>query len=100
MSRPRKYPPELLERAARMVQETERPIAHVARDLGISSEVLRKRVRQVEADTGVRPAQLSTSERDELKRLQREDAELRRAYAILKDASVYFATALDPTRRG
>jgi transposase len=100
MSRPRKYPPELLDRAVRMVQETERPIAHVARDLGISSEVLRKRVRQVEADAGVRPAQLSTSEREELKRLRRENAELRRANAILRDASVYFATALDPTRRG
>lgn len=99
MSRPRKYPPELLDRAMREVWESERPIAHVARDLGINSEVLRKRVRQVEADRGERPQQLSTSEREELRRLRRENAELRRANLILKDASLYFAGELDPTRR-
>jgi transposase len=42
---------------------------------------------------------LKTDERDELKRLRKENAELRRANAILKDASVYFAQELDPTRR-
>src|SRR4051812_2090828 len=42
MSRPRKYPPELLERGARLVFESGRPIAHVARDLGVPSETLRK----------------------------------------------------------
>lgn len=99
MSRPRRYPPELLERGVRMVEESGRPIAHVARDLGVSSEVLRRRVRQVEADRGDRPAVLSTSERDELKRLRKENAELRRANAILKDASLYFAAELDPTRQ-
>jgi len=99
MPRPRKYPPELLERAARMVSESERPIAHVARDLGINWEVLRKYVRQLEADSGTRP-QLTTTEREELKRLRAENVELRRANAILRDASVYFATRLDPTGRG
>jgi transposase len=99
MGRPSKFPPELMERAVRMVEESGRPIAHVARDLGISSEVLRKRVRQAEADRGERPEQLTTSERSELAKLRRENAELRRANAILKDASVYFATELDPSRR-
>jgi transposase len=89
----------LRERAVRLVFESGRPIAHVARDLGISSEVLRKHVRQAEADRGERPQQLTTSEREELKRLRRENAELKRANAILKDASVYFAGELDPTRR-
>jgi transposase len=56
-------------------------------------------VRQAEADSGRRRDLLTTSERDELKRLRKENAELRRANAILKDASVYFATELDPTRR-
>ncbi len=45
------------------------------------------------------PELLTTNEREELKRLRKEVAELRRANAILKDASVYFATELDPTRR-
>jgi transposase len=56
-------------------------------------------VRQAEADRGLRPEQLTTSEREELKRLRKENVELRRANAILKDASVYFATELDPSRR-
>ena len=83
-----------------MVEESGRPIAHVARDLGVGAEVLRKRVRQAEADRGERPQLLSTSEREELKRLRAENAQLRRANAILKDASLYFAGELDPTRRG
>ena len=99
MPAPRKYSDELRERAVRLVFESGRPIAHVARDLGIHKEALRQWVRQAEADQGVRPQQLTTGEREELKRLRKENAELRRANAILKDASVYFATELDPTRR-
>ena len=56
-------------------------------------------MRQAEADRGVRRDLLKTDERDELKLLRKENAELRRANAILKDASVYFAQELDTTRR-
>jgi transposase len=56
-------------------------------------------VRQAEADRGARRDLLKTDEREELKKLRKENAELRRANAILKDASVYFAQELDPTRR-
>ena len=99
MARPRKYPDELRERAVRFYFESNRPIAHVAQDLGIHKEALRQWVRQAEADRGVRRDLLKTDEREELKRLRKENAELRRANAILKDASVYFAQELDPTRR-
>ena len=99
MSRPRKYPDELRERAVRLVFESKRPIAHVAQDLGIHKEALRQWVRQAEADQGRRPELLTTNEREELKRLRKEIVELKRANLILKDASVYFATELDPTRR-
>jgi transposase len=71
MSRPRKYPEELLERGVRLALESGRPIAHVARNLGINSEVLRKRVRQAEADQGLRPDLPTTEEREEIKRLDR-----------------------------
>src|SRR5215208_4178579 len=53
MSRPRKYTPELLDRGARLVFESGRPIAHVARDLGVPAETLRRHVRRVEADEGL-----------------------------------------------
>jgi transposase len=52
MPRPRKY---LIQRGIRLVFQSGRPIAHVAKDLGLPAETLRKRVRQVEADQGLRP---------------------------------------------
>jgi transposase len=99
MARPRRYLDELRERAVRLVFESKRPIAHVARDPGIHKEALRQWDRQAEADTGRRRDLLSSEEREELKRLRKENFEPRRANAILKDASVYFAQELDPTRR-
>jgi transposase len=98
MPRPRKYPKELLDRGARVVLEGERPIAHVARDLGIPSETLRKYVRRLEADEGLRPDLPSAAEREEIRQLRREVYELRRANEILKAASVFFATELDQDR--
>ena len=92
MSRPRKYPQELLERGTRLVLESGRPIAHVARDLGVPAESLRRYVRQVEANEGLRPDLPSAAEREEIKALRKEVFELRRANEILKAASVFFAT--------
>jgi transposase len=93
------YPPELRERAVRMVAEV-RPeypsdwpaICAVASRLGIgSAETLRKWVRQAEVDAGQRPG-VSSEESAEIKRLKRENAELRRANEILKAASAFFAS--------
>jgi transposase len=98
MPRPRKYPEELLDRGVGLVFESGRPIAHVAADLGVHPEALRKRVRQTEADAGKRAELLTSSEREELKRLRGEVRELRRANEILKSASVFFAGELDPHR--
>ena len=82
MAPPRKYPQELRDRAVRLARESQRPLAHVARDLGVHPEALRSWVRQDEADRGERADQLSTVERDELKRLRAENSELRRANVI------------------
>ncbi len=98
MSRPRKYPEELLARGVRLALESGRPIAQVARDLGMSAETLRRAVRQAQADSGERGELLSTSEREEMRRLRKENYELRRANEILKAASLYFARELDPDR--
>jgi len=65
-----------------LARESDRPLAHVARDLGVHPEALRNWVRQDEADRGERDDRLSTVERDELKRLRAENAELRRANDI------------------
>ncbi|MFI1950344.1 transposase [Streptomyces xinghaiensis] len=98
MPAPRKYPDELRERAVREVRTTGRPIAHVAKDLGIHKEALRGWVRRAEADTGERDDRLTTAEWEELRQLRREIAELRRAKEILKAASAFFAAELDRPR--
>jgi transposase len=98
MARPKKYPPELIERGIRLALESERPIAHIAHDLGIHPETLRKKLRQHEADTGKRPDLPTAQEREEIRRLRQENFELRRANEILKSASVFFAKELDPDR--
>ncbi|WP_374112465.1 IS3 family transposase [Streptomyces sp. CC210A] len=97
MAAPRKYPDELRERAIREVRTTGRPIAHVAKDLGIHKEALRGWVRQAEADRGERDDRLTTTELDELKQLRRENAELRRVNEILKAASVFFCPGDRPS---
>jgi transposase len=100
MGAPRKYPDELRERAIREVEESGRPIARVAEDLGIHREALRHWVRQREADRRAgKPELLPTDTREELARLRKENAELRRANLILREASALFAQELDPLRR-
>ena len=98
----KRYPPELRERAVRMVGEISgdhesqwAAMNEVARLLGIgTAETVRKWVRQDEVDAGRRPGATS-DESAELKRLRRENAELKRANGILKAASTFFAAELD-----
>jgi transposase len=85
-------------RGIRLALESGRPIAHVAADLGMHPETLRKRVRQAEADSGARPDLPTSQEREEIRRLRQENFELRRANEILKSASVFFAKELDADR--
>jgi transposase len=88
----------LVARGVRLALEGGRPIAHVAADLGMHPETLRKRVRQAEADSGKRSDLLAGEEREEIRELRRENYELRRANEILKSASLFFARELDPDR--
>jgi len=96
-----KYPDELRARAVRLYRESEpKPvIRRLAEQVGVHPEALRNWIRQDEADRGLRRDRLSTAELEELRRLRRENAELRRVNEILKAASAVFAQELDPTRR-
>ena len=99
MGRRSKYPAEVRERAVRLVFEQQHAhpsqyaaIVSVATKLGCTPETLRKWVRQHERDSGKR-AGVTTTERDRLKDLERENRELKRANEILRKASAYFAQA-------
>ena len=101
MAAPRKYPDELRERATRMAVEARRDpatragaLARVAKQLGINPETLRNWVTQAEVDAGDRPG-TTTSDAQRLAELERENRELRRANAILRSASAFFAAELD-----
>ena len=103
---PRQYPQQFRERALRMVEESlpehETEFAamkKVATKLGISPEAIRRCKRQSEVDSGLRPG-ISSEASEEIKRLRRENLELRRANEILKSASAFFAAELDrPTTK-
>ncbi len=99
MSNRSRYSPEVRERAVRLVLEHQgeyesqwSAIGSIAPKIGCTNETLRRWVRQAERDQGVR-AGLTTSEREQLKQLKRENRELRRANEILRKASAYFAQA-------
>ena len=97
----KKYPDELRARAVRLYRESDpKPvIRQLAAQLGVHHEALRNWIRQDQADRGERDGQPSSVELEELRRLRKENAELRRANEILKAASAFFAQELDPTRR-
>jgi transposase len=100
VTRPSKFAPEFKARAIDLYRSSEgRTIADVARELGIGTETFRKWVRQDEADRGERDDRLTSKDAEELKRLRRENAELKRTNEILRLASAFFAQEADPTRR-
>ena len=104
MAAPRKYPEERRERAIRMAVDARRDpvtgpgaLRRVGEQLGINAETLRNWVQQAEIDAGARPG--TTSDVQRLAELERENRELRRANAILKSASAFFAAELDRPQR-
>ncbi len=97
----RRYSPEFKERAVRMVGqlrgetgEGKGTVGRVADQLGCGVESLRSWVKQDEIDRG-ETVGVTTVEAERIKELERENRELRRANAILKSASAFFAAELD-----
>jgi transposase len=87
----RNYSPEFREEAARMVVETSRAIADVARELGISETSLGNWVRAYRNEHAGDEPPLQLSERARLRELEREVRELRMKNEFLSKAAAYFA---------
>ncbi len=102
---PKRIPEDTKQRAVRLVLDhvDEYPnltvaCQTVAGRLGFGAESLRRWVRQAQVDAGERRG-VSASESERIRKLERDNRELREANAILKDAAVFFAGELDPRRR-
>lgn len=102
----RQYPPEMKERAIRMVLEAAEAqggsrfgvIAPIAEKLGIGVESLRQWMKQADIDAG-RQGGTTTSDRQRIVELEKENRELRRANEILRSAAVFFGAELDRRHR-
>jgi transposase len=104
MSAPKKYPPELRERALRLVAEAREQdpelsvtaaAVRIGQRMGVNADTLRGWLKQVDVDGGRRPG-TTTSDAQRIKELERENRELKRANEILLAASSFFARELDP----
>jgi transposase len=100
-----KFSAEVRERAVRMVLEQQHEhgsqwaaMQSIGGKIGCTAETLRKWVRRAERDSGLR-AGLTSSDRDRLKVLERENRELQRSNEILRKAAAFFAQA-ELDRRG
>ena len=96
-----RYSSEFKDRAVRLLMDSRdnyssetKALQGVAKDLGVAAESLRRW--RAKADTA---GTAGPGESGELRRLRRENAELRRSNEILSSASAFFASRLDPTRR-
>jgi transposase len=101
---PRKYPNELRERAQRLVHETREQepglslnaaVLRIGPRVGVNPDTLRTWCKQADIDAGRRPGTTS-DDAAEIKKLQAEVRELKRANEILLAASSFFARELDP----
>lgn len=91
------YPEEFRREAVELVRSSGRSVNEIAKDLGVSGQSLGNWVKQADIDKGRKPG-LSTEDREELRRLRRENRVLREEREILKKAAAFFAKESEPSR--
>jgi transposase len=91
------YPEEFRREAVELVRTSGRPVKEIAKDLGVSDQSLSNWVKRVEIDAGRAPG-VTSEEREELRKLRRENRILREEREILKKAAAFFARESEPSR--
>lgn len=92
----KRYTAEFKRDAVALVHSSGRTVTEVARELGVSPEGLRNWVKQAKTDRGEGPADaLTSAEKDELRRLRRQNREQQQTIEVLRKATVFFARESD-----
>jgi transposase len=96
VSRPRRFfPGEYKAEVVELIRTTGKTVGRVARELDLTETAVREWVKRADLDAGRRTDGLTTGEREELRRLRRENRDLREEREILRKAAVFFARETD-----
>jgi transposase len=96
VSRPRRFfPGEYKAEVVELIRTTGKTVGRVARELDLTETAVREWVKRADLDAGRRTDGLTTGEREELRRLRRENRDLREEREVLRKAAVFFARETD-----